>query len=326
MNIGNRLSVIVPLLALLACGTGSAELRNSFVWKNTQSQSFREDFCKAVEAQKLRCWTNDQGGLDFAGEFGEGILYQIDGVLDYSAGDPAYRLKPVFKSNNIVGETGAQERFWASLVETLTTKYGYTIIDEAAYTESEKTLATREAELEAYELALWQKANKRDLRKLLGLKGDFKSEKAKSTADNYITSEHDRAIRNHAIKRGAPRNLLDYPICDYSGCSDWKLYDVFRLLTLANSSAVAAGMDISLKNKGSVLLLTLTISGDGARLYLGKGKDKLMIQKVTEVKGPFEKSIDGRVASYASGQLISTMGAQPDADKLDYDFINKMRK
>jgi hypothetical protein len=134
------------LVLFLHCGTGVAEVRDSYINKNTPSASFQEDFCKAVVAQKLRCWTNDQGGLVFAGQFGDALLYEINGALDYSTGDPAYRIKPIFKSNNMVGEKSAQERFWGKVIESLTTSYNYGLIEQETYTAAEQEFLIRQAE------------------------------------------------------------------------------------------------------------------------------------------------------------------------------------
>lgn len=187
---------------------------------------------------------------------------------------------------------------------------------------SEKNAAT----LERNERAQWLRANKNNLKNLQALRDGFQSKTVREEATAFIESAFDRAIKNYAIRQGAPKALLDLPFCDYSGCTDYKLYDVFRMATLAHSEVKANGLDVSVRRQGDTLILTINNAGDGARFYLGRGKDKLTVQKVTEVKGILERDIDRKAASFVTGQLISSMSAEPAAEKLDYDFIDKMKK
>lgn len=138
------LALAILVSIVVGCATGAAQIREAYVKKGQTSSSFFDDFCAAVIDQGVTCVENRQNEWEFMGKYGNAEI-MISGILTYAAGDPAYKIKPAFKSFEIPGETSAQEKFWTGVMDSLQKKRGYQHISELEYETSEKAFLAKQA-------------------------------------------------------------------------------------------------------------------------------------------------------------------------------------
>lgn len=193
---------------------------------------------------------------------------------------------------------------------------------ESLYVAYEQKIAAEEKA----ESGKWQRFDKRSLESVLTFRNNVKSKALMQEISDYYDSELDRAVRNFAILQGVPKKFLDLAICNFSGCGEWKLYHIFKMVALAHSLVISEGMDINAKSQGNSVTVSLKANRSVIKIYLDAGSEGMMIRKITEIKGPFEKTMDRGAENATTITLIPTLSGQPDPDKLDYAFIDKMRK
>lgn len=136
------LSILMALM--VGCASGAAQVTEAYVQKGQTASTFFEDFCGAVIDQGLTCVENRQNEWEFMGKYGRSEIL-ISGILTYATGDPAYKIKPAFKTLEIPGETAAQENFWSGVLASLQKKRGYRFISEVEYTTAEKAFLAKQA-------------------------------------------------------------------------------------------------------------------------------------------------------------------------------------
>ncbi|EQA44985.1 hypothetical protein LEP1GSC050_4151 [Leptospira broomii serovar Hurstbridge str. 5399] len=171
----------------------------------------------------------------------------------------------------------------------------------------------------------WKKINKKSIKAILAFLKGAKSEKVISEANSLKSNLLDQKVKSFlSSKYPFAKKYFDSIVYYPDGeTSESQFYHLFRSYILGINPETGFKALPIIKEKGGEVVWLIADGEEGIYLHFRPFKNRMVLSKITQKKGPLEFPIEEKSYNFVASQLFSSGWNFPNDDNLDMGFIEK---